>query len=93
MGLNSKTFNYLQAHGEDALNLKPELKTLQAVGTNMKTFYTHCVSYSRACKLNDVAKAWPAYKHWRYESTTRGNRGYQYLLDKLGNRDATVFVD
>ena len=40
MGLNSKTFNYLQNNSEDALNLRPELKTLASVGLNVKTFYT-----------------------------------------------------
>ena len=40
LGLNSKTFNYLEANSEDALNLRPELKTLAATGLNVKTFYT-----------------------------------------------------
>jgi len=40
MGLNSKTFNYLQGNSEDALNLRPELKQLNAVGLNLKKFYT-----------------------------------------------------
>ena len=74
MGLNSKTFNYLQANSEDALNLRPELKSLSAIGLNLKTFYTQCVSYSRTCKLTEVAKAWPAFSKWRYETNA-----YMYL--------------
>lgn len=88
MGLNSKTFNYLQANSEDALNLRPELKQLQAVGTNLKTFYTQCVSYSRTCKLNDVAKSWPAYNNWRYEID-----GYSYLKGAMRDTSVTVYAD
>ena len=53
---------------------------MQAVGTNLKTFYTQCVSYSRTCKLVDVAKSWPAYNNWRYE-----NNGYSYLKGVMGS--------
>ena len=88
MGLNSKTFNYLQANSEDALNLRPELKTLEAVGLNLKKFYTQCVSYSRTCKLKDVAKTWPALEKWRYQKD-----GYKYLAKKIGGHSTTVYVD
>ena len=88
MGLNSKTFNYLQANSEESLNLKPELKTLNSVGLNLKNFYTQCVSYSRTCKLTEVAKSWPAFKNWRYEAN-----GYGYLAKKLGDIEASVYVD
>ena len=88
MGLNSKTFNYLQANSEDALNLRPELKQLEAVGLNLKKFYTQCVSYSRTCKLKDVAKTWPALSKWRYQTD-----GYKYLAKKIGKHNSKVFVD
>ena len=88
MGLNSKTFNYLQSNSEDALNLRPELKVLNSVGTNLKTFYTNCVSYSRTCKITDVAQSWPAYEKWRYEKN-----GYSYLQKKIGSMETTVYVD
>ena len=88
MGLNSKTFNYLQANSEDALMLKQDLKVLKGVGTDLKQFYTNCVSYSRACKLTDVAKSWPAYTKWRYETNS-----YQYLKGKVGAMETSVFVD
>ena len=80
MGLNSKTFNYLQANSEDALNLRAEIKEMASVGLSLKDFYTKCVSYSRTCKLTEVAKSWPAFKKWRYESS-----GYSYLEDRLGD--------
>ena len=88
MGLNSKTFNYLQANSEDALMLKQDLKVLKGVGTDLKQFYTNCVSYSRACKLTDVAKTWPAFAKWRYETNA-----YQYLKSTVREAEATVFVD
>lgn len=88
LGLNSKTFNYLQANSDDALNLRPELKTVPGVGLKFKYFYTNCVTYSRACKLSDVAKSWPAHHKWRYEKD-----GYEYLAKKLGDRTTSVYVD
>ena len=88
MGLNSKTFNYLQANSEDALNLKSDLKVINAVGLNLKTFYTSCVSYSRTCKITDVAKSWPALQKWPYEKNA-----YQYLKSKIGHLETTIFVD
>ena len=88
MGLNSKTFNYLQANSEDALNLRPELKSLQSVGTNLKTFYTQCVSYSRTCKLAGVAKSWPAFSSWSYSTD-----GYAHLKQQLDGAQVNVYVD
>ena len=62
------------------------------IGTTLKQFYTECVSYSRACMLQDAAKSWPAYQKWRFE--TSGVEGYKYLQNKIGkNRETTVFVD
>ena len=61
---------------------------LKGVGTDLKSFYSNCVSYSRACKLTDVAKTWPAFAKWRYETNA-----YQYLKSKAGDAQATVFVD
>lgn len=48
--------------------LKQDIKVLKGVGTDLKQFYTNCVSYSRACKITDVAKSWPAFSKWRYET-------------------------
>ena len=58
------------------------------MGTNLKTFYTQCVSYSRTCKLADVAKSWPAFSSWRYSTD-----GYAHLKHALGDAQVTVYVD
>ncbi len=54
----------------------------------MKTFYTTCVSYSRTCKITDVAKSWPAFNKWRYQKD-----GYKYLAKTLGDINTSVYVD
>ena len=46
------------------------------------------MSYSRTCKLKDVAKSWPAISKWRYQSD-----GYKYLAKKIGKHNSKVFVD
>ena len=73
MGLNSKTFNFLQQQ-HDSLNIKDDLKVVKAMGLEIKGFYTVCVSYSRACKIEGGSKEWPAIQKWRYSKD-----GYDYL--------------
>ena len=45
LGLNSKTFNYLQANAETHLNIKKEyIKELSPNTINLHDFYKNCVS-------------------------------------------------
>ena len=45
LGLNSKTFNYLQANAEDALHINQQgAKEMSATSINLRDFYKHCVS-------------------------------------------------
>lgn len=58
------------------------------MGLTLKFFYTNCVSYSRACRIEGGAKEWNAIINWRYAKD-----GYQYLANKVGDTQVTVFVD
>ena len=58
-GLNSRTFNYLETH-KDQLGIIRNLKQKTVTGLSPQSFYSDCVSLSRACYLPDMAKSWPA---------------------------------
>ena len=59
-GLNSRTFNYLEEHAANKLQVKRDLKIQPLTGLDSRTFYTDCVSLSRACYLPDMANRWQA---------------------------------
>ena len=87
-GLNSRTFNYLEEHAANSLNVKKTLKMQTMTGLTTQKFYTECVSYSRACLIPHMANAWSASTKWPYE-----NNGYAYLANKLAALRLDVFVD
>ena len=87
MGLNSKTFNFLQQHAKE-LNVKETLKRQKYLGLTIKKFYTECVSYSRACYIEGGAKEWAAIQKWKYE-----NQGQEYLANKIMDTNVFVYVD
>ena len=58
------------------------------MGLEIKGFYTVCVSYSRACKIEGGSKEWPAIQKWRYSKD-----GYDYLAQKIADLQALVYVD
>lgn len=88
MGLNSKTFNYLQSNSDNELQLKGGLRVEYLNKLDLKSFYSRFVSYSKACVIKDGAKDWPAMNKWRYQ-----NDGYAYLGQTLRSLPTSVYVD
>ena len=87
MGLNSKTFNYLQKQGKQSLIIKAKLHEVPIKGLNSKKFYTECVALSKACLLKHGAANWPAFKRWSHSEN-----GYKHLAHKFGETKTTVYV-
>lgn len=55
--------------------IKGKLKDFKYRGAKLSQFYSDCVSLSRACKLHELAKVWPAHQQWRYDNSD-GKEGY-----------------
>lgn len=64
------------------------MKIVSAMGLDIKQFYTTCVSYSRSCRIKGGADEWIASNKWKY-----ANGGNDYLADKIGELETTVYVD
>lgn len=59
-GLNSKTFDYLLAN-QKSLIITQSIKDIRVQREPTVDFYMSCVSASRPCRLEGMAKTWPAY--------------------------------
>ena len=72
-GLNSQTFNFL-SENDESLFMTSTLKSMSVSRTSTVDFYSSCVSLSRPCLFNGMAKTWPAYNKWQY-----AKRGQNFL--------------
>lgn len=68
-GLNSQTFNYLEANSKFDLGLDwNTLPQYNASEDSIDTvlFTSECLRTNRPCVFRDLAKHWPATRNWRY---------------------------
>ena len=80
-GLNSDTFEYIQANERD-LMITPSIKSVNAQRVTTIDFYMSCVVFSRPCLLSGMSKTWPAFDKWAYQKST--DKQY-YLKDQIGS--------
>ena len=66
-GLNSETFDYLQ-HRRKELHISDTIKTIHVQRATQVDFYMSCVSVSKPCLFNGMAKEWLAYSKWSYKN-------------------------
>ncbi|CDW72951.1 UNKNOWN [Stylonychia lemnae] len=83
-GLNSETFNYLEAHS-DSLRLTKLLNNYQLQITS-NHFMDECLRINKPCKFEGLALEWGASKNWQF-----GEEGYDYLIDKFGDQQVNVY--
>ena len=65
-GLNSSTFNYLEAH-KNELYLQKPIPVLPKKGQTKiqaRDFFTDCVRLNKPCILRGMSYEWPAYQNW-----------------------------
>lgn len=69
--------------------ITPSIKSTNVQRVNTVDFYMSCVSPSRPCLLQGMAKTWPAFEKWAYK-----NDGMTYLAAKIGAQtEVDTFVD
>jgi hypothetical protein len=89
-GLNSDTFNYLTGHSE-TLKLTKLLNNYQ-MQINSNQFIDECMRISKPCKFEGMAKSWPGYSEWRYDS--EGGKAYAEIEKQIGGDTIMdVYID
>jgi hypothetical protein len=86
-GLNSDTFNYLAGHS-DSLKLTQLLNNYQ-MQLSSNQFVDDCLRISKPCKFEALAKTWPGFDNWKYNSG-EGELPYAGLEGTVG---AATLVD
>lgn len=76
-GLNSNTFNYLQANSIKNLALDRSIRKWDINKNNVTSvmFFSQCVKFNKPCVFNNLATTWPAFTKWNdaeYMSTLIG---------------------
>ena len=87
-GLNSNTFNYLDAN-KAQLNVDKTIPIMKAgVVISTMNFFSSCVRINKPCVLQQLASDWPASKEWG--ESLQGD-ATNHMLDVIG-RDQIVNV-
>jgi hypothetical protein len=63
-GLNSNTFNYLQANSLQVLKQQQGIKNYNSRTVTSMQFFSECVKFNKPCLFKDHAKTWPATSKW-----------------------------
>ena len=66
-GLNSNTFNYLQANSLKNLGLEKPMHIYDTHKLNVTSvsFFANCVKLNKPCVFKSMAESWPAMEKWK----------------------------